>query len=222
MYWSSVDDMRHVDPLIEKLAAREHETNLANPYRSGKDPNDAIRRHNLRLYFADVFANQTPPLLVCEAPGYRGCRLTGIPLCSRRILVDGISGLQVFGGDRGYREPTDCKFSKIQGEQSATIVWSELSNLGIKPLIWNAFPWHPHREHEPLSNRTPTKNELIQGREILTFVIQRFRISQVLAIGRLAQESLSALAVPFEYARHPAHGGKQEFSQGLRSFVARL
>ena len=214
--------MRYVDQLIEKLASREHETNLTNPYRSGIDPNDAIRRHNLRLYFADVFADQTPPLLVCEAPGYRGCRLTGIPLCSRRILVDGVSGLRMFGSVRVYRDATDCIFSKIQGEQSATIVWGELSNLGIRPLIWNAFPWHPHREHEPRSNRTPTKNELIQGREILTYVIKRFRISQVLAIGRLAQESLLALAIPFEYARHPAHGGKQEFVQGLRSFAARL
>lgn len=216
-----VDRLR-IDLLVERLAERTHQADLTNPYRAGDDPNHAIRRHNLSLYLHQFAATKVPALLVCEAPGYRGCRLTGIPLCSRKILTAGVEGLPIFGLERGYREPSEQQFSKIQGEQSATIVWSELRDLGMLPLIWNAFPWHPHRKFTPLSNRTPTNGELKEGREFLAQIIELFAIKSVLAIGRKAQSSLHALAVPCEATRHPAHGGKKEFVLGLRRFAAGL
>ncbi len=215
--------MQAVDRLIERLAERADSATVTNPYRAGDDPNHAIRRHNLRLYLNGfAAAKKVPALLVCEAPGYRGCRLTGIPLCSRKILTAGVKGLPLFGLRRGYREPNEPSFSQIQGEQSATIVWRELSQLGFNPLIWNAFPWHPHRECRPLSNRTPTHSELQEGSAILAQVIDLFAIENVLAIGRKAQTSLRDLAIPCAATRHPAHGGKAEFAGGLRRFVAGL
>ena len=214
---------RPVERLIEQLAAAEHERRVYNPYRAGDHDNNARRRHNLRLYLLQALAKQPrPPLLVCEAPGYRGCRLTGIPLCSRRLLLDGVEELGAFGRARGYREPTDAAFADIQGEQSATIVWSELRALGMLPLIWNAFPWHPHRPDEPRSNRTPNAAELARGRVILARVIAIYQPQQIMAIGRSAQASLQALGIAHARARHPAHGGKRDFVASLRRFAAGL
>ena len=214
---------RPVERLIEQLAAAEHERRVYNPYRAGDHENNARRRHNLRLYLLQALAKQPRlPLLVCEAPGYRGCRLTGVPLCSRRLLLDGVEELGAFGRARGYREPTDAAFADIQGEQSATIVWSELRALGILPLIWNAFPWHPHRPNEPRSNRTPNAAELARGRIILAQVIAIYQPQQIMAIGRSAQASLLALGSAHASARHPAHGGKRDFVASLRRFTAGL
>lgn len=213
----------YLEGIIKQLAAGEHKQNVYNPYREGKDQNNAIRRHNLRLYLTQVLAGQLPPpLLVCEAPGYRGCRITGIPLCSRKLLLNGVDELGIFGRTHGYLEASDSAFQNIHGEQSATIVWNELRALGILPLIWNAFPWHPHRRNEPLSNRTPTKDELALGREILAQVIEQFHITQILAIGRSAQGSLRAMGISHVCARHPAHGGKQDFAASLRCFATSL
>ena len=214
---------RPVERLIEQLAAAEHERRVCNPYRAGDHENNVRRRHNLRLYLLQALAKQPrPPLLVCEAPGYRGCRLTGIPLCSRRLLLEGVEELGVFGCARGYREPTDVAFADIQGEQSATIVWSELRALVMLPLIWNAFPWHPHRPDEPRSNRTPNAEELARGRAILAQVIAIYQPRRIMAVGRSAQASLRALGIAHASARHPAHGGKRDFVNSLRRFAAGL
>ena len=63
-------------------------------------------------------------LLVMEAPGYRGCRLTGVPVTSRKVLLEGVPALQIFGAAAGYRDVADAGFERVYSEQSATIVWN--------------------------------------------------------------------------------------------------
>ena len=43
-------------------------------------------------------------------------------------------------------------------EPSATTVWGTLRELGVAEvtLLWNAFPWHPHKPGNLQSNRTPS------------------------------------------------------------------
>lgn len=56
----------------------------------------------------------------------------------------------------GFNEPTD------------TVVWSAIVEKGIDPydtLLWNIFPFHPHKEDNPLTNRTPTDREQQLGWE---------------------------------------------------------
>ena len=83
-------------------------------------------------------------------------------------------------------------------------------------VLWNAFPWHPYGA-EPLSNRKPKRSELQQAAEVLRCFLSLFPHAQVHAIGRVSQDMLDWLDVSAPYIRHPSHGGKARFTQGVRS-----
>jgi uracil-DNA glycosylase len=125
-------------------------------------------------------------LLVGEAAGYRGARVSGIPFTSERQL-------------------TGCP----PAEASATIVQTVLAELGVEQdvLLWNLVPTHPHDPGEPASNRRPTRAEVEAGRPFLDRLMVGRR---VVPVGRLAQAELGG-----PYIRHPSHGGAREFRAAL-------
>lgn len=125
-------------------------------------------------------------LLVGEAAGHRGARVSGIPFTSER---------QVSGTG--------------PAEATATIVHRTLAELGLEAdvLLWNVVPTHPHRRGEPRSNRRPTKNEVA---EAMRFLDQLATGRRAIAVGRVAHSILGG-----RYVRHPSHGGSAEFRAGL-------
>src|SRR5215213_5662411 len=108
-----------IESLIADLAAEKFGADVFNEYAQG-DANNALRRANLQRYLLEMAARKPSAMLLMEAPGYRGCRLTGIPVTSRKILQEGIPELDIFGA--GYEISKDAGFEDIWGEQSATIV----------------------------------------------------------------------------------------------------
>jgi uracil-DNA glycosylase len=114
--------------------------------------------------YLDEYA-EAPILIVGEAPGYRGARVSGIPFTSERQLTGG-----------GPAEAT------------ATIVRTTLAELGLEAnvLCWNVVPTHPGT---PTANRRPTRAEIEAG---LPFARVLARGRRVLAVGRLAQVALGA------------------------------
>lgn len=208
-----------IDNFINDLAAETFADDVYNEY-APNDPNNLIRQANFRLYLAEMEKRKLKYLMVMEAPGYRGCRLTGVPVTSRKILLEGVSELDIFGTDRGYQATDDEGFENVQGEQSATIVWGTLANLGIVPLIWNTFPFHPRKIGQQRTNRRPRKPEMKLGAHYLQRIIEHFQPKIIIAVGNVAHETLTSMKITSHKVRHPAQGGKNDFVAGLESLFS--
>ena len=122
-----------------------------------------LRRARLREHL--VARADAAFVLVGEAAGYRGARVSGVPFTSERQL----SGTG-------------------PAEATATIVHRVLAELGIEDdvLLWNVVPTHPGTAS---SNRRPTKAEVDAARP---FLDELTRGRSVVAVGRLAAQVLDA------------------------------
>jgi uracil-DNA glycosylase len=137
---------------VDRLSHIPTAVDAYNQFGAGDNPYNALRRANLLRYLSDIAARQPKLALITEAPGYRGMRLTGVPMVSRRRLVEGLPQLDLFGEARGYQNVPEPGFEAIQSEQSGTILWGTLAELGVTPLVWNSYPFHPHQPNLPLTN----------------------------------------------------------------------
>ena len=122
-----------------------------------------LRRSRLREHLAA--RADASFVLVGEAAGYRGARVSGVPFTSERQL----SGAG-------------------PAEATATIVHRVLAELGIEDdvLLWNVVPTHPGTA---TSNRRPTRAEVAAARP---FLDELTRGRRVVAVGRLAAQVLDA------------------------------
>lgn len=198
---------------VEELAGTEITPNVYNQY-SYESLDNEVRRNNLLLYLKQMYKKKPQVLLVGEAPGYRGCRLTGVPFTSEHLLMNNMSGLNLFGKEAGYRLATEK--DKLLKEATATIIWETLLKYDIISLAWNAFPFHPHKKGEPQSNRAPLKGELLIGEKPLIQLIEMFNIKEVVAVGGKAEQTLNKLHISCQRVRHPAQGGKNAFVEGIK------
>jgi uracil-DNA glycosylase len=201
-----------IQRFVDSLASVEVSAETCNQYSFGDSFNE-IRRRNLLLYLKRIAEADPQIVLVGEAPGYQGSRLTGVPFTSEHILLEGIPTLSMFGPNSGYQK-TD-EFSKVHKEPTATIVWKTLGNLNFLPLLWASFPFHPFKDGDPRSNRAPTKGEVEIGKDILLDLTDIFRIEEFVAVGNVADTLLTKLNIPHQKVRHPSHGGATEFAKGL-------
>jgi uracil-DNA glycosylase len=167
--------------VVDRLAAA-YIGDTFNQYRASR-----LLRGRLQAYLED--RHDAPLVLVGEAAGYRGARVSGIPFTSERQLT-----------------------GAGPAEATATIVRRVLAELELEEetLCWNVVPTHPHLPGRPDTNRHPTRAEIDAS---AAFLRELARGRRVLAVGRVAQAVLGA-----PYVRHPSHGGATDFKRGLLRF----
>jgi len=199
---------------VERLAAVAAPPDAINPY-AGNGP-AAVRRDNLALYLTRMAARRPAVLLVGEAPGYRGCGLTGVPFTSRAVLLGEPSPFGLFGAAAGFRLDDAPGAAR---EATATILWQTLTVLDCLPLLWNACPFHPHPPGRPAANRAPTTAEVAAGEWAVRELMRLFGVNQVIAVGNKARAALGRWAIPAAAARHPSHGGKASFARDLTGLL---
>ena len=195
---------------IHALATAVPPPHCTNPY-LGERPFASQRRHNLQTYLQLMCQQQPKLLLVGEAPGYRGCRLTGIPFTSPHILTQLTNS---FGQKTTFQAVAE--WPEVSREASATIVWRTIGGWQPLPLLWNIFPFHPHQPGHPQSNRTPKTSEIAAGRPFLHHLRQLFPGVNIVAVGQKAAGALAEWGVAFTAVRHPSHGGAKQFQTALR------
>lgn len=211
--------VKKLKEFVEELATTEVTLNVYNQYSYVSIENE-VRRNNLLLYLKQMYKLKPQIILIGEAPGYRGCRLTGVPFTSEHLLINNMPGLELFGKEAGYRLAVEKE--KLLKEATATIIWEILLKYDVISLAWNAFPFHPHKQGNPESNRAPLKGELLIGEKPLIQMIEMFNIKKVVAVGRKAEETLNKLNVCCHKVRHPAQGGKNEFVEGIKALRGTL
>ena len=157
-------------------------------------------------------------ILIGEAPGYRGCHFSGIPFTSEK---------QIFN----HEVPYVARWGRITtrarpwSEPSASIVWRQLRELKIvdQVILWNAFPWHPFKaDRGPLSNRTPTRAELMGNADVLKMLLDEKNADgvRIVAVGNSADYTLRHLGIyPDRIVRHPSMGGARLFADQLARIV---
>ena len=148
------------DGFVARLATAEIGRTF-NQYRASR-----LLRERLEGYLED--RHGAPLVLVGEAAGYRGARVSGIPFTSERQLTG--------------RGPT---------EATATIVHRVLAELCLEDsvLLWNVVPTHPGTAS---TNRRPTRGEIDTA---LPFLRKLTRGRRAVAVGRVAHAVLGGLYV---------------------------
>lgn len=219
-----------VAAFVRALAATPAMENVFNPWatRCQYDHDaeaPAIRRRHLQAYLQQR-RRKARLLLLGEAPGYQGCKHSGIAMTSERILLGGHASATPDDVFRGGKARTSAVTSPKAGargaaEPTATIVWGVLRTLGVDPytvVFWNAFAFHPHDPGQPLTNRAPRAHELAAARPLLLQFIKLYPGATVAAMGDVAADALGALCTL--KVRHPSYGGAPEFRQQMATFYA--
>jgi uracil-DNA glycosylase family 4 len=149
-----------MEALVKELAAARIGATF-NQYAEGERA--PLLRARLTRYLEE--RSDAPVLLVGEAAGYRGARVSGLPFTSERQLT-----------------------GEGPAEATATLVHGVLASLGLQEnvLLWNVVPTHPGTER---SNRQPTREEVESG---IRFTLALARGRRLVAVGRVAESALGA------------------------------
>jgi len=231
-----------IDEFINFISKSKGSDKYFNPW-GDKDDLDVengvdIRQDNLRIYLNS--RAKAKYLIIAEAPGYRGCKWSGIPMTSERQIItkDGFfdiadlkrsSCATKLRGDEGKEvsKKTNLKIynSTINdgfAEATATIVWKTIKELNRPQnefVLWNAFPFHPHPQGNNYQNEGPQ-----EGKEaiVLEQFIELYPDKKIIAVGGFSKKALLKLNKDegeFGETVHPSYGKAREFKEGLNKWL---
>ncbi len=167
-----------------------------------------IRENNLREYLNAV--KSCDSIIIGEAPGYIGCRRTGIPFTDN-------SHLSVVSTTYGLDKLNTATKSGKDKENSALYMWREMSRLDNPPFVWNLIPLHPYKDSQ-MTNRTPVKRDFENTSEVILYLLKHGNFTKLYSIGRIAEKYLAKMGYSSTYIRHPSHGGSVIFKNQIREY----
>ncbi|MFT5211653.1 MAG: hypothetical protein ACI9CE_003394 [Flavobacterium sp.] len=206
--------MAKIKAFIQSLQEQPHSNMLFNPYI------DTDLANNLECYLRMMRGQKSRKiLLVGEAPGYLGCRLTGIPFSSCHVIRHSAHPFL-------KRLHKRVKLQSETKENSASAVWQYLLDLSLSekeivPLFWNAFPYHPHKSKETKTNRKPSSAEIRMGVPFLKALADIYKVEKIASLGKsgLQAAQLAFPSAKIKYIRHPSYGGKKDFINHMNEFL---
>ncbi|QSO52328.1 hypothetical protein JZ785_27000 [Alicyclobacillus curvatus] len=186
----------------------ETQGTLFNQYRhvnSEYDRKDAnlTRQKNLMAY-CDQLSDSIDVMFVGIAPGYSGCRFSGVPFASEQTLLG--KKKSNFFDPSLYSQSSN---GKPRTENSATKVWNSISDCvdsTVLPhiFLWNVVPYHPQGQ-TALSNRDPEDWETEQYAALCQGIIDILKPKQICAFGEIPHKKLkSMLKRDIQYIPHPS------------------
>jgi len=202
--------MNSIDDFVLQLSKKRNTLTVSNPYL------DPALANNLKIYLNAIYQLPDKPiLLVGEALGFKGGKLTGIPFSSGQVF-------DRFDHPFLQQIRKNITLNNIESENTATIVWEYLTKRQITPLCWNAFPFHPHPKGYKLKNRAPSTKEIASGARYLKSLHSIFQIDTIIGVGNKGKYCAKKAFPDKEIlsVRHPSYGGKSDFIQGLDRFLA--
>lgn len=196
--------------------------NLFNQYNQydvcfDKDKAIQIRRENLLTYL-ELMKNPITTMFIGIAPGYNGCRFSGIPFTSEKVLL-GKKYSSIFSL-KNFRKSSK---GKTFTENSSTKIWNTLLKLPrediSKFLFWNVVPFHPEGD-TPLSNRDPSRWELGLFKEMTRDIIKIVNPNEIYCFGRIPHEILCKdLGLDAKYYIHPSRASYETLDKVFRGVM---
>ena len=202
--------------LVKRLASVTL-PNVFNPYSDRCDACDLpdapiIRSANLRTSLEVAQLRGAKTIWFGRDFGYRGGRRTGISLTDEV----GLDRLQRLLPEAKVRQAT---VGPPIAERTATVIWSVIDRMSAPPILWNAFPLHPHLSADQFSNRAHTASERRVTAWSINLLLDEVQPSTLIAIGNDAAFALTELGLPFEAVRHPSYGGQRDFLAGMERIL---
>lgn len=184
-----------------------------NPYNQNCDENDnansaRIRVDNFSLFLTAQLRRQADSLWIGESVGYNGSRGSGLYLYGEESFKE----LAEMVGVDEFRIATK---TKLPSARTVSVVWDAVKSIPDIPVTFNIFPFHSYQEGNEFTNRKPLKSEIEQYLYLTSELIDIFKFSKILAIGRLAEQYLHMLRIKCSYVRHPSMGGVNTFHKQI-------
>lgn len=191
----------------------------------------AIRKSNLQRYLE--LRSKAKYLFIAEGLGYQGGHFSGVAITSERILLGNHPDIDQKSvlGEWHYQRTSDVNSTLLNNSQKQkgfneptdTVVWTTLNKHGLAAfdvILWNIFPFHPYKEGNLLSNRTPTTAELDLGITYARMLMELVPGMMVVAIGQKAKATLERYGVECEAVPHPSMGGANRFKAAVAQIFA--